>query len=85
MYEGIFCKIVPPLISYYPLLYTPPLIESWRYGIIVILYLASVSSQHLYQDMQKYVVIVLMNITWSKPSEKFIHSITCILFEGICV
>ena len=41
-------------------------------GILVMLYLAAVSPQHLYQGMQKYVVIVLMKIYCSNQSDNII-------------
>ena len=49
------------------------------------LYLAYVSPQPLYQDMQNFVVMVLMKLVWSKQSEKIIHNIISIFSEVICV
>ena len=48
--------------------------------IPLMLYLTYWSPQHLYQDIQKYVVIVLMKLTWSNPSEKFLTDSICIIF-----
>ena len=42
---------------------------------MAMLQLYSVSPQHLYQNMKKHVVIVLMNISLSKLSDKIIHNI----------
>ena len=47
---------------------------------MVMLHLAAGSHQHLYQSTQKYVVIVLMKIYWSKTSDKIISNIICIIF-----
>ena len=50
---------------------------------MVMLYLAAGSPQHLYKGMQEYAVIGLMKIYWSKPSEKIITNIICIIFWKI--
>ena len=47
------------------------------------LYLASVSHQRLYQGIQKYVVIVLLNIQWIKLGDKIITNIICIVLWRI--
>ena len=47
------------------------------------LYLASVSLKLLNQVMKKYVVIGLMNIYCSKPSDKINPNIICIIFWRI--
>ena len=46
---------------------------------MVMLYLAAGSPQHIYQGMQKYVLIGLMKLYWSKPSGKIILDIICII------
>ena len=53
---------------------------TWFYGIIVMLYLDSVSPPRLYQYMQKYVVIVLMKLDCSNQGENLIHDSICIIF-----
>ena len=52
---------------------------NWYCIIMVMLYLAAGSPQHLYQGMQKYVVIGLMNIYWINPSDKIFPNIICII------
>ena len=47
---------------------------------MVMLYLAAGSLQHIYQDVQNYVVIGLMYISWSNPSDNNFHAIIFILF-----
>ena len=47
------------------------------------LYLSSGSPQHLYQDMQMYVVIVLLDLYWSKKGENTIHISICIILLSI--
>ena len=54
--------------------------------IMLMLYLAYGSPRNLYQGMQKYVVIGLMKIYWSKPSDKiFTKSICIILWRILCM
>ena len=52
-------------------------------GFLVMLYLADGSPQHFYQGMKKYVVIRLMSIYWSNPSDKIIYNSICIIFWSI--
>ena len=52
-------------------------------GIMVVLYLDAESPQHLYQVMQNYVLIGLVKIYWSKPSEKIITNIICMILWSI--
>ena len=54
----------------------------WNSGDV---YLAAGSSQHLYHGMHIYVVIVIMDIYWSKPSDKIINNNTCIISEESCI
>ena len=44
------------------------------------LYLSSGSPQNIYQYIQDYVVIGLMNIYWSNQGENLINNIICIIF-----
>ena len=44
------------------------------------LWLDSVPTKHLYQDMQKYVVIFVTKIYQSKPIENIIPNSICIVF-----
>ena len=53
--------------------------KAWWYLIMVMLYLAAVSPQHIYLDMQKYVMIGLMKLLWSNLSENIIQDIICII------
>ena len=46
------------------------------------LYLDYLCPQHIYQDMQKYVKIVLMKLYWSKPGENLPTNIIFIIFWG---
>ena len=52
-------------------------------GMMVMLYLDSGSPQNLYQSMQKYVVIGLVNIYCSNMSYKIISNSICIIFLSI--
>ena len=52
-------------------------------GIMVMLYLAAGSPQHLYQGMKNYVVIELMNIQRINLSDKIIPNSMCIIFWSI--
>ena len=47
---------------------------------LVMSYLYAGSPQHLYQSMKKYVLLGLMKIYWSKPSDKIIPNSICIIF-----
>ena len=59
--------------------YPPPFLYC---EILVMLYLTSGSPQHVYQDMQKYGLIVLIKVYWSNPSGKIIpNSISIILWR----
>ena len=51
--------------------------------IMTVLYLADRSPQHLYQGVQKYVMIGLINIYCSNPSDKIIPNSICIIFWSI--
>ena len=48
--------------------------------ILLIFWLTAVLTQHLYQDMKKYVVIVLMNIHRGNPRDNLIPNSISILF-----
>ena len=43
------------------------------------LYLAAGTPQYIYQGIQKYFVIGLMKLYWSKPSENISLGIICII------
>ena len=61
--------------------YLPPCLT-----IPLILYFSAGSPQHLYQDMQKYVVIVLMKLLRISPSCKFFTNSICIIFwRNMCL
>ena len=48
--------------------------------------MAAVSPQHPYQDMQKYVVVVLMKISRIKPIDKLVANIIGIIFwSNMCM
>ena len=51
--------------------------------ILLMLYMDAGSPQHLYQVVQNYVMIGLMNISWSKPSYNIIPNNICIIFWKI--
>ena len=54
--------------------------------IPLMLYLAAGSPQHLYKNMQKYVVIVLTKISRSNHSDKLLtNSICIILWSQMCL
>ena len=57
-----------------PWLTFPPFL-SWYFGILVMLYFASGTLQHLYQGMKKYVVIGSMKIYCGKPSDNIIQTV----------
>ena len=46
---------------------------------MVMLYLAAVSPQHIYLDMQKYAMIGLMKRLWSNLCANIIQDIICII------
>ena len=50
-------------------------VEFW-----MMFYLDDGSLQNIYQDMQNYVVIGLMKLSCSNPSDKLIHNIICVVF-----
>ena len=52
-------------------------------GILVMLYLAAGPTQHLYQGIKKYVVIGLLNIYWSTPSDKITPNCVSIILWSI--
>ena len=53
--------------------------------ILLMLYMDAGSPQHLYQDMQKYVVIFLMNIFRSIPSDNFLtNRISIVFWRNVC-
>ena len=53
---------------------------------MVMLYLHSGSTQHLYQDMRNYFVIVLMNIYRNNPIDKLLSNSICIMIRGnMCI
>ena len=52
---------------------------------MVMFNLDTVSTQNLYQDMQKYVVIVFMKLSQINPSDKFFTKIIyIILWSNMC-
>ena len=52
---------------------------------MVMFNLDTVSTQNLYQDMQKYVVIVFMKLSQNNPSDKFFTKIIyIILWSNMC-
>ena len=62
------------------------ILKYWCCVILVMLYLDAGSTNHIYKDMQKYIVIVIINIYWDKTSEKVIHdSIFIIWWRNICM
>ena len=62
------------------------ILKYWCCVILLMLYLDAQSTNHIYQDMQNYVVIVIINIYWDKTSEKLIHdSISIILWRNMCM
>ena len=53
---------------------------------MMIFYLTAGSRQHIYQDMKDYVVIGLMKLSWSNPSDKLINDSICIiLWSNTCM
>ena len=64
-------------MAHYPFFYT------WYCGIMVMLYLADVSPQHIHQGMKKYDVIGLMNLYWINSSDKIIRNSICTIFWSI--
>ena len=63
-----------------PWLNIPPLFLTWWCGIFVMLYLASIKTQHLYRDIPNYIVIVLMKLSRINLSDKLLTNIICIIF-----
>ena len=64
----------------------PFFILTWWCGILGMLWLDSVPTKHLYQDMQKYVVIFVTKIYQSKPIENIIPNSICIVFwRNMCM
>ena len=49
---------------------------------MVILYLAAGSTQHLYQDMRKYVVVGLMKPSWINKDDKILQNSIFIVLLG---
>ena len=63
-----------------PLLTIPP---HFFCRIMVMSYLTYGSPKNLYQSMHKYVVIGLVKIYWSKPSENIVPNIICTILLRI--
>ena len=70
---GIFLSSEPPTMAHFLFL--------CLFVCFLVLYLAAVSPQYLYQDMQKYVVIVLTKLSRRNQSDKFLTNCICIIFE----
>ena len=60
--------------------YHHPHFLTWLCEISLMLYLDSVFPQHIYQNMQKYDVVVLTNISLRNPSYRFLTNCICIIF-----
>ena len=82
VYGIIFYKVylILKCTSYHVSTPPPPPSPVFYCVILAVLYLTSISPQHLYQGVKKYVVIVSMNIYWSKPSENIIPNSIFIIF-----
>ena len=84
MYGVIYLSNVPPPTAHYDLLLLLLLLlllfKYFYCVVLVMLYLSDGLPQHPYYDMKNYVVIVLINISQSNPSEKIIPNSISIIF-----
>ena len=75
IYGGIYFQFYP-----LPYLTIPSFLLSWFCVIIVNFQLDAGSPQHLYHDMQRCVVVILMKLSWDNTSIKLVHNIIFIVF-----